>query len=226
MSKFVTKDYTNKKEILKFPDHYVAVAVTVDDTGIVADADGKKIVSAGTIVGGGTLLNEATKVKQHVAASLTTALGGANDDLVFTAKVDKAISIEYVDPGQASQSLIVSISAGVISVSLATDGASAITSTATEIKAAIEAHLITRDLVEVSLATGNDGTGVVTAMVAAPLANGVSAEGVLLNDVNVTYGAASGAMCIHGYLDRTKVEAVQAISAQAEAVLKNIAFIK
>jgi len=51
MSKFVVNDYGNKKEILKFPDHYVAVAVTVDDKGVVAE-NGKKIVPAGTIVGG------------------------------------------------------------------------------------------------------------------------------------------------------------------------------
>lgn len=56
MSKFVETIRTNgKKEILKFPDHYVALAVTVSDVGITANADGKKIVPAGTIVGGGFL---------------------------------------------------------------------------------------------------------------------------------------------------------------------------
>jgi len=50
--KFTQTDYFSTKTILKFPDHYVGMAVTVDDTGIVANADGKKIVPAGTIVGG------------------------------------------------------------------------------------------------------------------------------------------------------------------------------
>lgn len=50
--KYVETTYGNGKEILKFPDHYVAVAVTVDDTGIVANADGKKIVPKGTVIGG------------------------------------------------------------------------------------------------------------------------------------------------------------------------------
>lgn len=54
MSKFIETTYTNKKDILKFPDHYVAIAITVDDTGITANGDGKKIVQAGTIVGGST----------------------------------------------------------------------------------------------------------------------------------------------------------------------------
>lgn len=58
MSKFVETTYTNKKEILKFPDHYVNVAVTVSDTGVAANGDGKKIVPAGTILGGGFLASE------------------------------------------------------------------------------------------------------------------------------------------------------------------------
>jgi hypothetical protein len=45
MSKFVEKEYGSTKEILKFPDHYVALAVMVGDTGVAADpATGKKIV--------------------------------------------------------------------------------------------------------------------------------------------------------------------------------------
>ncbi|MFC4305790.1 hypothetical protein [Cohnella boryungensis] len=55
MSKFVTTTYGNRKEILKFPDHYVNMPVTVDDAGVTANADGKKIVPAGTIMGGGVI---------------------------------------------------------------------------------------------------------------------------------------------------------------------------
>lgn len=66
MSKFVETTYTNKKEILKFPDHYVALAVTLDDTGITANAEGKKIIPAGTILGGGVIANPAVKAKKAV----------------------------------------------------------------------------------------------------------------------------------------------------------------
>ncbi|RXZ77259.1 hypothetical protein EBB07_33850 [Paenibacillaceae bacterium] len=55
--KFVQTDYGNRKEILKFPDHYVNLAVTVDDTGIAQNAHGKKIVPAGTIMGGGVIVD-------------------------------------------------------------------------------------------------------------------------------------------------------------------------
>ena len=61
--KFVTTSYTSPTEILKFPEHHISVAVTVDNTGIVANSEGKKIVPAGTIVGGGFLANRATKAK-------------------------------------------------------------------------------------------------------------------------------------------------------------------
>lgn len=44
--------YTNKKEILAIPDHYVAIPVTIDSSVLVADAEGKKIMKAGTIIGG------------------------------------------------------------------------------------------------------------------------------------------------------------------------------
>ena len=60
--KYTETSYLSTKGILKFPDHYVAIPVTVDNTGIVANADGKKIVPAGTIVGGGVLADPTVKV--------------------------------------------------------------------------------------------------------------------------------------------------------------------
>lgn len=62
--KFTQTDFANKKGILKFPDHYVNIAVTVSDAGITADADGKKIVPAGTILGGGVLADPSVKVTE------------------------------------------------------------------------------------------------------------------------------------------------------------------
>jgi hypothetical protein len=69
--KYVETVRTNgKKEILKFPDHAVALAVTVGDAGVVANADGKKIVPAGTILGGGFLASEtATAVKTNATGA-------------------------------------------------------------------------------------------------------------------------------------------------------------
>ena len=119
MSKFVETTYTNKKSILKFPDHYVNLTVTVSDAGIVANAEGKKIVPAGTIIGGGFLTSES---------------------LVAVKK------------------------------------------------------------------------------------NGIGAEAVLFNDVDVTYGPAPGAAMIHGFVALDKLP--EAPTAEAIAALKQITFLK
>lgn len=117
--KFTVTNYGNRKEILKFPDHYVALSVTVDDTGITTNSDGKKIVPAGTIVGGGFLA----------------------DDTKYAVKK-----------------------------------------------------------------------------------NDENAEGVLLNDVDVTYGPAPGAVVIHGFINLDKLP--EAPDPDAIAALKQITFLK
>ncbi len=111
--KFVETPYGNKVEILKFPDHYVALAVTVDDAGIEADEFSKKIVPAGTIVG-------------------------------------KTITVEDDVPTISDGTLI--------------------------------------DSTEKVVVANNEG-----------------AEGILLNDVDVTYGPASGAMLVHGFVALEKL---------------------
>ncbi|MBN2980125.1 hypothetical protein [Cohnella algarum] len=118
MSKFVQTDYGNRKQILKFPDHYVNLAITVSDAGVTAGPDGKKIVPAGTIMGGGVI----------------------NDPTVLAVK-----------------------------------------------------------------------------------SNDANAEGVLFNDVDVTFGPAPGALLIHGFIDRAKLP--EAPTADAVAALNQIKFI-
>jgi hypothetical protein len=83
MSKFVVTKYGNKKGITKFPDHYVNLAITVDDEGITANSDGKKIVPAGTIIGNG-ILNDITKLGKKAA----TTDGGSNAEGVLFEDVD------------------------------------------------------------------------------------------------------------------------------------------
>ena len=124
--KFTQTDFTGTKEILKFPDHYVAIAVTVDDTGITPNADGKKIVPKGTIMGG------------------TTGSTLADDTIPVAEKNTQGVDAD-------------------------------------------------------------------------------SAEGVLFNDVDVTYGPASGAMIIHGFIDLNKLPAAPA--AAAVTAMKMVQFI-
>lgn len=109
-------------------------------------------------------------------ATLSTSLAGANNDLDFIARdpggKGNGITVAYVDPGAASQALSVTVAGSAITVNLATNGGSAITSTAAEVAAAILANFNAQRLVNVTNKSGNDGTGVVTALAATALSGG------------------------------------------------------
>ncbi|MFZ4539209.1 hypothetical protein [Propionivibrio sp.] len=116
-----------------------------------------------------------------VQAALTVNPAGDDNSLTFTAVAygagGNAITIEYVDPGAASASLGVVVSGPTITVNLATDVNSAITSTAAEVLTAIEASTAAVALITVAIDTsdaGNadDGSGVVTAMAVDTFAGG------------------------------------------------------
>jgi hypothetical protein len=102
-------------------------------------------------------------IHEHV----TTALTGTNNDLTFiarTAGTTPTVRVTYVDPSANSATLGVVVASQDITVNLATGSGGAITSTAAQVKAAIAASTAANALVVVELASGNDGTGVVTAM--------------------------------------------------------------
>lgn len=110
-----------------------------------------------------------------VAATLTTALAGANNDLVFTSvplgAVGNSTTITYLNSG-ASQTLLVSVVGTAISVRLATNGSSVITSTGSTVLAAIQASVAASALVTAALAPANTGAGLVTVLSSTPLAGG------------------------------------------------------
>lgn len=117
-----------------------------------------------------------TDIVNCVQATLSTALTGDNNDLVFTSRRGGSwgndTTVEYLDPSGNDEELAVSVSGQAITVSLATGEAGAITSTASDIKTAIEAHQQANELVTVANKSGNDGSGVVTAMYSGSPGNG------------------------------------------------------
>jgi hypothetical protein len=125
-------------------------------------------VQALTTSPGGPLLNQAT---------LTTAIAGTNNDLTYTATQlgtpGNSVTITYVVAG-VSTPLSVTVAGNAITVNVATNAGSAATSTATQVRDAVRANAAAAQLVGVDLAAGNDGTGVVAAMGATPLAGGTS----------------------------------------------------
>lgn len=129
------------------------------------------------------------KVKGAIAATLTTALAGANNDLKYTAKVEgtvgNATTVRYVVAG-ANTVLSVAVVGAAITVNSATSGASAATSTAADVLAAVQASAAASALVKVENAAGNDGTGVITALAATNLAGGAQAVTSAEGDLNTT----------------------------------------
>lgn len=109
------------------------------------------------------------------AASLTTALAGTNNDLKYTAKTagvgGNSIRVRYVVAG-ASTPLTVSVSTNDITVNVATNGSSVATSTAAQVKTAVDASGPAAALVSVANANTDDGTGVVAALAFTNLAGG------------------------------------------------------
>lgn len=109
-------------------------------------------------------------------------------DLTITAKSkhigsDK-ISVELVDPAASSASLTVTVTGRKISISLATDGTSAITTTAAQVKTAIDGDADASALVTVALETA--GTGVVDAIAETSL-DGQNSISIKFGEGNLTY---------------------------------------
>lgn len=87
--KFEVTNYGNGKEIQKYPDHTVSMSLTVSDADVTANSDGKKIVPAGTILGGG-FLTDRTKlaVKATNTAGDETTPASSNAEAVLLYDVD------------------------------------------------------------------------------------------------------------------------------------------
>lgn len=232
MSKFTETEYMSTKEILKFPDHYVALAVMVSDSGV-TEVDGKKIVPRGTIVGGSDAsavdnLDKAV-VEKYVAtkfAQLVANEAVENGVLTLDALAGgtdgNSISLTLTDPSANSRTLAVTVAGSAITVSLATSDAGAITSTAKLVADAINADAAAKLLVKASYS--GTGAGLVAAAASATLSGGAAAsvtgaEGILMNDVDVTYGPSEGAMIIHGFIAVDKMP--YADSAEAAATVKS-----
>jgi hypothetical protein len=126
-------------------------------------------------------------------AKLVTGTVGDNNYIRWIRKTigtaGNSYSVEMLDPGAVSQPLSVSTSGTKITVSLATDGAGAITSTARQVCAAIRGNSTAHSWVWVTLGHSNSsGDGVVVAVAETNLSGGLAAAGSDSNN-----GESSGA---------------------------------
>ena len=113
-------------------------------------------------------------------ASLVTGVEADDNAILWKAReygvIGHAIRIKLEDPSGANQALSIGVAGKDITVSLATDGASAITSTAFDIITAIAASADATSLVMAANSGISDGTGVVVAEALTALAGGADAS--------------------------------------------------
>lgn len=149
----------------------------------VVRGDASSSVAASTVGAqfGGLLLVAADTPEDAAQATVAVNPTGDDNGLTFTARAYGAggneITVTYVDPGANDAALSVSVAGTAITVSLATGEAGAITSTAAEVAAAVAAHGLANELVTVEIlasdsGTGDDGSGIVTAIASTALENG------------------------------------------------------
>jgi len=102
-----------------------------------------------------------------------------NADLTYiareTGESGNSISVTHSDPSGNNQPLQVSIDGTDITISMATDSEGTITSTAAEVKAAVDAHSEASALVTVKIE--GDGSGVVNIVVKTMLSGGINGSG-------------------------------------------------
>lgn len=110
----------------------------------------------------GTAPDSAPEVK----ATLSTGAVSANTGLTYTSKrygiLGNQISVFHEHPRKPNSALSVSVYAQAITVSLATDSSMAITSTAADVLAAVQAHTEANKLVLVEHTAGSTGAGIVS----------------------------------------------------------------
>lgn len=120
-----------------------------------------------------------------VAAALATGSAGANTGITWTAvragTAGNSITVALVDPGTTS-SLSVAVSGKAITVTLAYSGG--ITSTAAQVKTAIESSIAASALVTPTLTSGNSGAGIVSAVAATALSGGRGSRWLLPGIIN------------------------------------------
>lgn len=150
-----------------------------------------------------------TKTQAAVANTVTTAIAGNNNDLVFTdarrttglgsnSSLGGAINVVYAVAGNSTP-LSIAVSSATngdktITVNLATNANGAATTTAAELTTAIGQNADASALVTVANAAGNDGTGTLAAVASTALTGGTDAGKLAFTDKRTT--GAAGAVNI------------------------------
>lgn len=199
---------------------------------VLEDASGTRpIADISTAVIG--LIATAPDADPGIAATLTLPGGAAHASLTFTAKATgtrgNLLRVRLVDPAEANADLTITVAGNDISVSLATDGTQAITSTAADVVAAINASAVANVLVVAD--DDGDGTGVVSQVTWQTLTGGVDEafplnQPVLVTNVRKAAGSAGGTGTLKDALiaiaDQCQTPTVVVRVAEAQAQDSNV----
>lgn len=133
-------------------------------------------------------LGNLAKVYSGGGTPSTLTIGATVAAVLYTARkggiVGQSIRVTHIDPVGNNAALAVTVVGQDITVNLATDGASVATSTAAQVRSAVNAHLVARELVLAGHPAGQVGSGLAVAAAFAPLAGGVDAGPFLLRRVD------------------------------------------
>lgn len=241
MASVIVKSYGAPKDILFLLDDYSAITVNVDDANVVAGSDGKKIVPAGTIMGGGVLTDmTASAVPADgigVAAEgiLLHDVDVTDDDALGTllvrgivdeAKLDvkptlaqkeQLKQIIFVNGGSSADAVAFLMSKNFTAVNIK------VSNTGVEANAA--GKKIRKAGTVLGGALADPTTGAVAASTAATdnSNNPTPAEGILLYDVDVTDGAADGVLLVQGVVDQSKLSGT--VNAYNRGTMPGIVFV-
>lgn len=138
---------------------------------------------------------KAVKAEGPVAANVKTGLVGENNAIRWTAREGgeggNDLSVEIIDPAGNNVALSVDVDGDKIVVTGATDGASALTSTAAQVIAAVQEHDTASQLVTVANDGASTGAGVVKAVAETNLAGGEDASAAAAVGLALTSGEAN-----------------------------------
>lgn len=226
------REAVTRKTILVDEPNSTAFSCMVANTGVDADADGKKIVKAGTPISG-SLENRGTAYTKATTSSGTKGTWTLQITTAFAA--DEKITIDGVDyTCKATESVDDKEFAGVDAAAQAASLKKMIESDKFDVTVATSTLTFTQKVADASgtgpVATKTATTGAIGDVTAGttPVDGTNNATGILLHDVDVTSGTKNAQVVVFGFIDLNKLdEDVQVlITGQVKSNLKMIQFVK
>lgn len=237
---FSVNSYETPKDILFLLDDYTAITVNVSATGVSAGADGRKIVRAGTVIGGGVIADPTTDAVAADGVSVAAegilyhdvdvTDGVSVGTMIIRGVIDGAKLPAEVTPVQKAQLKNIVIIGGEddaevdFLISKGDFTVVPIKVSATGVEANADSKKIVGAGTVLGAALANDNGAVAASSAATDNSNNPTpAEGILLYDVDVTNGKADGLLLVKGVVDASELPA--AVNAYQRGTMPGIVFV-